>query len=63
MTFKDFIGFGVAGNFTGHLEQAGEAADFVAVKTEEAIQPKAIFPFYVPSETLSPTEQFLSNYP
>lgn len=42
MTFKDFIGFGVAGNFTGHLEQAGEAADFVAVKTEEAIQPKAI---------------------
>lgn len=63
MTFKNFIGFGVAGNFAGHLEQAGEAADFVAVKTEEALQPKAIFPFYVPSETLAPTEQFLSAYP
>ena len=63
MTFKYFIGFGVAGNFAGHLEQAGEAADFVVVKTEEAIQPKAIFPFYVPSEALAPTEQFLSTYP
>lgn len=63
MTFKNFIGFGVAGNFAGHLEQAGEAADFMAVKTEEAIQPKAIFPFYVPSETLALTEQFLSTYP
>ena len=39
------IGFGVAGNFAGHLEQAGEAADFTQVKTENAIQPKAIFPF------------------
>ena len=26
-----FIGLGVAGNFAGHLEQAGEASDFVAV--------------------------------
>ncbi len=26
--FKDAIGFGVAGNFAGHLEQAGEATDF-----------------------------------
>lgn len=60
---KKFIGLGVAGNFAGHLEQAGEAADFLQVKTEEAIQPKAIFPFYVPSETLSSTEQFLSTYP
>lgn len=58
-----FIGLGVAGNFAGHLEQAGEAADFLAVKTEEAIQPKAIFPFYVPSQTLSDSEQFLSTYP
>ena len=24
-----FIGLGVAGNFAGHLEQAGEASDFV----------------------------------
>lgn len=63
MNFKQMIGFGVAGNFAGHLEQAGEAADFVAVQTEEAIQPKAIFPFYVPSDTLNPEHQFLSTYP
>ena len=56
---KNFIGLGVAGNFAGHLEQAGEAADFLQVKTEEAIQPKAIFPFYVPSERLSSTEPSL----
>ena len=48
MNFEQMIGFGVAGNFAGHLEQAGEAADFTQVKTENAIQPKAIFPFYVP---------------
>ncbi|MCX2962311.1 DUF5718 family protein [Rodentibacter caecimuris] len=57
-----FIGLGVAGNFAGHLEQAGEAADFLQVKTVEAVQPKAIFPFYVPSEQLG-DYQFLSTYP
>ena len=57
-----FIGLGVAGNFAGHLEQAGEAADFLQVKTAEAIQPKAIFPFYVPAEQLG-DYQFLSQYP
>ena len=40
--------FGVAGNFTGHLEQAGEAADFVNVKTVEQNAPKAVFPTYIP---------------
>ena len=40
--------FGVAGNFTGHLEQAGEAFDFKNVKTDEANAPKAIFPTYLP---------------
>lgn len=43
--FKNMICFGVAGNFAGHLEQAGEAADFISVQTEEEIQPKAIFLF------------------
>ncbi|MCQ9121441.1 hypothetical protein BKG95_02820 [Rodentibacter pneumotropicus] len=57
-----FIGLGVAGNFAGHLEQAGEAADFLQVKTVEAVQPKAIFPFYVPSENLG-EYQFLATYP
>ncbi|MCK3658193.1 hypothetical protein A4G18_05585 [Pasteurellaceae bacterium Pebbles2] len=62
---KDFIGLGVAGNFAGHLEQAGEAADFLKVKTEEAKQPKAIFPFYVPAkaEDLAENEAFLATYP
>lgn len=63
MQNQHFIGLGVAGNFAGHLEQAGEAADFVNVKTTEAIQPKAIFPFYVPSKQLAERDQFLSTYP
>lgn len=46
---SNFIGLGVAGNFAGHLEQAGEAADFVAVKVTDKVAPKALFPFYVPS--------------
>ncbi|PJG83286.1 DUF5718 family protein [Caviibacterium pharyngocola] len=58
-----FIGLGVAGNFAGHLEQAGEAADFVKIKTTEAIQPKAIFPFYVPSESLAQADKFLATFP
>lgn len=59
MTFKHVIGFGVAGNFAGHLEQAGEATDFLNVKVDNAIQPKALFPFYVPSQSAG----FLSQYP
>ncbi|MGN5111628.1 DUF5718 family protein [Aeromonas jandaei] len=44
-----FIGLGVAGNFAGHLEQAGEASDFVAVVVRDTTAPKALFPFFVPS--------------
>ncbi|KAE9637593.1 DUF5718 family protein [Aeromonas veronii] len=43
-----FIGLGVAGNFAGHLEQAGEASDFVAVVVRDTTAPKALFPFFVP---------------
>ncbi|MGL5659704.1 MAG: DUF5718 family protein [Aeromonas sp.] len=43
-----FIGLGVAGNFAGHLEQAGEASDFVAVVVRDTSAPKALFPFFVP---------------
>jgi hypothetical protein len=46
MTTTHTAGFGVAGNFTGHLEQAGEAADFVGVKAEVGA-PKGLFPWYV----------------
>jgi len=55
---KEFIGFGVAGNFAHHLEQAGEASDFVNVKVDDENAPKGIFPFYVPFN-----ESFLSTYP
>lgn len=51
MKWDEVIGLGVAGNFTGHLEQAGEASDFTNVKVAEAGAPKGIFPFYVPSST------------
>ncbi|WP_193045821.1 DUF5718 family protein [Mycolicibacterium baixiangningiae] len=44
---RSWFGFGVAGNFAGHLEQAGEAADFVNVSSEGAA-PKGIFPWYAP---------------
>ncbi len=43
------FGFGVAGNFAGHLEQAGEAGDFVSVDAPDEA-PKGIFPWYVPRE-------------
>lgn len=44
---RSWFGIGVAGNFAGHLEQAGEAADFVSVDSAGA-GPKGIFPWYVP---------------
>ena len=47
---KNYIGFGIAGNFAHHLDQAGEANDFVNVKTDEDNAPKGIFPFYVPND-------------
>ena len=54
--------FGVAGNFTGHLEQAGEAADFKAVKTAEAKAPKALFPTYIPHASAG-VPQYLGIFP
>ena len=44
---RSWAGFGVAGNFAGHLEQAGEAVDFVNVASEGSA-PKGIFPWYIP---------------
>jgi hypothetical protein len=54
---RTWFGFGVAGNFAGHLEQAGEAADFVNV-TSEGEAPKGIFPWYAPGN-----DGFLGEYP
>ena len=54
--------FGVAGNFTGHLEQAGEARDFTQVKTVEAKAPKAVFPTFIPNAK-APVPEFLGIFP
>ncbi|MCW3039387.1 MAG: hypothetical protein JWM31_1292 [Solirubrobacterales bacterium] len=51
------FGFGVAGNFAGHLEQAGEAVDFASVDAA-AEAPKGIFPWYVPGH-----DGFLGTFP
>lgn len=46
---KDTIGFGLVGNFAHHLEQAGEAKDFIACENGAMPDaPKGIFPFYIP---------------
>lgn len=50
-------GIGVAGNFAGHLEQAGEAADFAGVASAPEA-PKGIFPWYVPG-----MDTFLGGFP
>ena len=63
MDFKKVIGLGVAGNFTGHLEQAGEAADFKNVVVKDVKAPKAIFPFYLPKAAGSRMDTFLHTYP
>lgn len=58
--------FGVAGNFTGHLEQAGEAVDFTNVKTKEAKAPKAVFPTFIPNlkeGDVAVTPRFLGVFP
>lgn len=51
------FGVGVAGNFAGHLEQAGEAVDFVNVDAAAAM-PKGIFPWYAPGSST-----FLGAFP
>lgn len=60
MKYEHYVGFGVAGNFAGHLEQANEASDFKDVKVKEGHAPKAIFPFYIPTKNL---DSFLTEYP
>ncbi len=62
LDLENAFGCGVAGNFAGHLEQAGEAADFerVAPVTPEA--PRAVFPWYLPRAN-GVTPPFLHVYP
>jgi len=48
-TLHNLVGLGIAGNFAGHLEQAGETPDFIHVKTEAEDAPKGLFPYFVPT--------------
>ena len=48
--YKKFLGLGVAGNFTLHLDQAGEAEDFKDIKTSDEFAPKGMFPFFLPRQ-------------
>ncbi|MFO0688860.1 MAG: DUF5718 family protein [Myxococcota bacterium] len=57
------IGLGVAGNFAGHLEQAGEARDFKDLKIADARAPKGVFPFYVPLPPGASSAHFLHRFP
>jgi Family of unknown function (DUF5718) len=59
LSFEHAIGLGVAGNFTGHLEQAGEAQDFKDLTIEDPRAPRGVFPFYVPGTG----DHFLNVYP
>jgi hypothetical protein len=55
---KDYLGFGVAGNFANHLGEAGEADEFAAIQTTEKDAPKGLFPFYIPNH-----DTFLGEFP
>jgi hypothetical protein len=56
--YKNYVGFGIAGNFALHLEQAGEIDDFKEVITDDPHGPKGMFPFYIPGR-----EGYLGVYP
>ena len=62
LDLNNFASFGAAGNFTGHLEQAGEAADFAKLKVQDAGAPKALFPTYIPG-TKNASPDFLHEFP
>lgn len=55
---KEYLGFGVAGNFANHLGEAGEADEFSVIKTDEKDAPKGVFPFYIKDHN-----SFLGTYP
>ncbi len=57
--YADVLVLGVAGNFAGHLQQAGEARDFAALADADINKPQALFPIYLPAQNGS----FLTNFP
>ncbi len=64
INLKKMASFGVAGNFTGHLEQAGEDKDFKNIITKEENAPKALFPTYIPdNKNDDNVPSFLKTFP
>jgi hypothetical protein len=65
--YSDFLGFGIAGNFALHLEQAGEIEDFKDLKVEDENGPKGMFPFYIKGKSgqlgVYPLSSSLINLP
>ncbi len=57
MNIKNIIGLGIAGKFSGHLDQAGEMKDFLSISSDNE-NLKGIFPFYIPD-----SDGELSTYP
>ena len=55
---QDYLGFGVAGNFANHLDEAGESDEFTQIKTYIKDAPKGLFPFYIPKH-----DSFLKEFP
>ncbi len=55
---RGWFGLGVAGNFAGHLEQAGEAEEFSTIGTGLGPEPKGIFPYFAPGR-----DGFLGVFP
>ncbi|NOQ30701.1 MAG: hypothetical protein GQ570_06225 [Helicobacteraceae bacterium] len=45
--YQNYAGFGIAGNFALHLEQAGELEDFKDLEVADENGPKGMFPFYL----------------
>nr|WP_086939558.1 DUF5718 family protein [Thaumasiovibrio occultus] len=56
---KNVMVVGVAGNFAGHLKQAGEEADFAQHAQGDINVPQAVFPIYVPNKT----DTFIGHFP
>lgn len=54
---KDYLGFGVAGNFANHLDEAGEGDEFSKISASKDA-PKGLFPFYIPNH-----DSFLGEFP
>lgn len=52
----------MAGNFTGHLEQAGEDKDFLKLEVKDSNAPKAVFPTFLPISK-GAVPQFLTVFP